>query len=74
MEPIEPDYGLIQEVELLAGGEAVHVVANLTGAYRSAIDLYNKSGDKDYRDIALEAETNLRTLLTKLRIRRSEMP
>lgn len=68
---MELDHKLIHECEFLAGGEFVHVTANLTGAYRSALELYNESGDEEFKQIAIEAERSLRVLVAKLRMRKS---
>lgn len=67
---MELDCVLIQQVEKLSDGQAVHLHANLAGAYRTAIEEFNRTGDDTYRLIAEEAQTDLRVLLAKLRLQR----
>lgn len=64
------DCVLIQQVEELTDGQTVHLHANLAGAYRTAIEEFNRTGDDAYRLIAEEAQTGLRVLLARLRLQR----
>lgn len=61
------DTVLLQQIEELCSGETSHLQANLTGAYRTAVEQYKATGDEEYRSLAKEAHTELRILLTKLR-------
>jgi hypothetical protein len=65
------DQILLQQVEELCSGENVHLHANLSGTYRSAVDQYRLTGDEEYRVIAEEAHQELRVLLAKLRYRKA---
>lgn len=67
---MELDCVLIQQVEELADGQTVHLHANLAGAYQTAIEEFNRTGDDAYRLIAEEAQTGLRVLLARLRLQR----
>ncbi len=68
---MKADEILIQQIGELTNGENCHTAANLVGAYRSAAREYQDSNDAEYREVFLEAERELRTLLTRLRMRRA---
>jgi len=61
------DHVLLQQVEELCSGESVHLHANLATAYRSAVEQYRLTGDKEFQAIAEDAYVELRILLIKLR-------
>lgn len=69
---MEIDHILLQQVEEICGGEHVHLNANLVGAYRGAVDEYNRTGEENYLHVALEAHKELRVLLAKARIRQAQ--
>lgn len=58
---------LCSEIELLLDGTATHAYASLAGAYHSAMADYLRTGDEGMKEVAAEAERELRKLLTSLR-------
>ncbi len=67
---VEIDRLLIQQLEELCDGETVHLRANLVGTYRIAVNQYTASGNGEYRELAEDSETELRSLLTRLRLKK----
>lgn len=65
------DETLLRELENLCTGENVHRYANLAGAYRNAVEMYQRCGERDFRQIAEQAELALRKLLAQLRQRKA---
>jgi len=61
------DENLCAEIELLLDGTSSHCYASLSGAYRSAMADFARTGDVGMREIAAEAERALRKLLVSLR-------
>lgn len=61
------DKNLCAEIELLLDGTSSHSYASLSGAYRSAVADFTRTRDEGMREIAVEAERALRTLLVSLR-------
>lgn len=67
------DDQLIQQLEELCDGENVHLQANLIGTYRVAVAESSASGSLAYLELAEEAERELRALLFRLRLKRSDL-
>jgi hypothetical protein len=61
------DENLCAALELLMDGTAAHSYASLAAAYRSALADYRRTGDEGMRELAIEAERELRKLLASLR-------
>ena len=68
---MKTDEILIQQIAELSCGESCHKAANLVGAYRSAAHEHQNSNEGEYREIFVEAERELRIMLTRLRLRRA---
>jgi len=68
---MQADEDLIRQVEMLLDGKTNHRSANLVAVYRSAIVEYNLAGSIEIRTIARTAESDLRILLSRLRLQRA---
>jgi len=64
---MDMDFVLLQQLEEFGNGQSVHKRANLSAAYRSAVEAYGRTGDEEFRNIASEAHRELRVMLTNLR-------
>ncbi len=64
---MDMDFVLLQQLEEFSNGQSVHKRANLSAAYRSAVEAYGRTGDEEFRNIASEAHRELRVMLTGLR-------
>lgn len=70
---MDMDFVLLQQLEELSNGQSVHKRANLSAAYRSAVEAYGRTGDEEFRNIASEAHRELRMMLASLRESRFSM-
>jgi len=68
---MQPDHKLIFDIQYLSCAESVHTIENLVGAYRTAVQIYNETGDRSFLDLSIESERSLRVLLTELRLKKS---
>lgn len=69
---IQPDYALIQQVEMAVDGQSAHQAAGMIAAYLAGMEEAAESGDLRYLEFADEAERTLRMYLTTLRMRNAE--
>jgi hypothetical protein len=69
---IQPDYALIQQVEMAVDGQSAHHAAGMIAAYLAGMEEAAESGDLRYLEFAEEAERALRMYLTTLRMRNAE--
>jgi len=69
---MKADLDLLRELETLSTGDTVHVRLNLAGAYASALEQFNETGDRDFQSVALDAHLALRVLLARLRLQRAQ--
>jgi len=67
---MEADEHLIMQIEALLGGDMVHSGANWIAAYRAAVEEYRATRAEEYYEIAQSAESALRGLLARLRLRK----
>lgn len=68
---MEIDRLLIQQLEELCDGENVHLHANLVGTYRIAVKEFAASGNREYQELALDSEHELRALLSRMRLKKA---
>ncbi|HEY8902186.1 MAG TPA: hypothetical protein VIM48_00675 [Chthoniobacterales bacterium] len=66
---LKADLDLLRELEILSAGDLVHARLNLVGAYSSAVNQFNQTGDQDFHAIASDAHHALRIMLVRLRLR-----
>lgn len=64
---MDMDFVLLQQLEELSNGQSVHKRANLSAAYRSAVEAYERTGDEEFKTLASEAHRELRVMLVGLR-------
>ncbi len=69
---IQPDYALIQQVEMAVDGQSAHHAAGMIAAYLAGMEEAAESGDLRYLEFAEEAERTIRMYLTTLRMRQAE--
>ena len=69
---IQPDYALIQQVEMAVDGQSAHQAAGMISAYLAGMEEAAESGDLRYLEFADEAERTLRMYLTTLRMRNAQ--
>lgn len=69
---IQPDYALIQQVEMAVDGQSSHHAAGMIAAYLAGMEEAAESGDIRYLEFAEEAERTLRMYLTTLRMRNAD--
>jgi len=69
---IQPDYVLVQQVEMAADGQSLHNATGMIAAYLTGMEEAAESGDLRYVEFAEEAERALRVYLTTLRMRQAD--